>query len=93
LRQSTDNRFPRTGTLLKPWKPSPIQRRERVLNAIEDFCEKNDLEFEVIDLGTISFLRRLKLKMKGLKTPAISYGEKIVYGVPSEEDLKELLKS
>jgi len=31
--------------------------------------------------------------MKGLKTPAISYGEKIVYGVPSEEDLKELLKS
>jgi len=63
------------------------------LMQIEDLCKKNSLEFEVIDLGTISLLARLKLKMKGLKTPAISYGEKTVYGVPSEEDLKELLKS
>jgi len=29
--------------------------------------------------------------MKGLETPAVSCGEKIVYGVPSEGDFKELL--
>lgn len=59
---------------------------------IEDFCKNNGLEFEVIDLGAMSFLTKLKLKMKGLRTPAVGCGEKIVYGVPSEEDLKELLK-
>jgi len=69
----------------------PMKRE--FLMRIKDLCEKNSLEFEVIDLGTISFLRRLKLKMKGLKAPAIICGEKIVYGVPSEEDLKKLLKS
>lgn len=63
-----------------------------VLVRVEDFCNNNGLEFDVIDLGTIGFLRRLKLKMKGLKNPAIRCGEKIVYGVPSEEDFKELLK-
>jgi hypothetical protein len=64
-----------------------------VLMHVEDFCKNNGLEFEVIDLGTISFLARLKLKMKGLKTPAVSYREKILYSLPGEEDLKKLLKS
>jgi len=67
------------------------EQRE-VLMRVENFCKDNGLEFEVVDLGTISFLKRLKLKMKGLKTPAIGCGEKILYGVPREEDLKELLK-
>lgn len=59
---------------------------------VEDFCKNNGLKYEIIDLGTASFLARLKLKMKGLETPAVSRGEKIVYGLPSEEDFKELLK-
>lgn len=67
------------------------EQRE-VLMRVEDFCNNNSLEFEVIDLGTTGFLRRLKLRMKGLKNSAISCGEKIVYGVPGEEGLKELLK-
>jgi len=50
------------------------------------------VDFEVVDFGTIGFLKSLKLKMKGLKNPAISCGEKTIYGVPSERDLKELLK-
>lgn len=63
-----------------------------VLMRVEDSCKNNGLECEIIDLGTMSFLARLKLKMKGLKNPAVSCGEKIVYGVPGEEDFKELLK-
>jgi len=62
------------------------------LTRVKDFCKKNDLEFEVIDLGTMSFLARFKLKMRGLKTPAISCGEKTVYGILSEEDFKEFLR-
>jgi len=68
------------------------EEREVLIRA-ESFCKKSGLELEVVDLGTIAFLTRLKLKMTGLKTPAVRCGEKIVYGVPSEEDLIELLGS
>jgi hypothetical protein len=63
------------------------------LRRVETFCKGNGLEFEVADLGTMSFLARLKMKMKGVRTPAVCCGEKIVYGVPGEELLRELLKS
>jgi len=63
-----------------------------VLRRVEDFCSSNGVEFEVVDFGTIGFLRSLRLKMKGLKDPAIGCGEKTIYGVPSERDLKELVK-
>lgn len=64
-----------------------------VLKRVEFFCKDNGLEFEVVDLGPMGFWARLKMKMKGLRTPATCCEEKIVYGVPSEEVLRELLKS
>ena len=64
-----------------------------VLARVEDFCKNKGLEFQIIDLGTMNFLSRLKLKMKGLETPAICCGATTLYGVPSDEDLKGLLRS
>jgi hypothetical protein len=61
-----------------------------VLTRVEDFCKNNGLQYNIIDLGTMSFLARLRLTLKGVKAPAICCGEKILYGVPSEEDLKKL---
>jgi len=63
-----------------------------LLTRVENFCKNNGLEFEVIDLGTLSFLTRLKMKVKGLKTPAVCCDEKSIHGVPSEEELREFLK-
>ena len=63
-----------------------------VLMRVEDFCKNNGLEYNIIDLGTTSFLARLRLRMKGVNSPAICCGEKIICGVPSEEDLKRLLR-
>ena len=63
------------------------------LMRVENVCRENGLQFEVIDLGTMGFLEKLKLKMKGVGTPAISCGEKIFHAVPSEEDIKKLLTS
>jgi hypothetical protein len=63
-----------------------------VLMRVEDFCKNNGLEYNIIDLGTTSFLARLRLRMKGVNSPAICCGEKIICGVPSEEDLKKLLR-
>jgi hypothetical protein len=63
---------------------------EQVLAQVENFCKNNGLECSVIDLGAMSFLARLKLRMKGVNAPAVCFGEKMLFGVPSEEDLKKL---
>jgi len=68
------------------------EERETLMR-VEGFCRNNGLEFEIIDLGTTNFLTKLKLKMKGLKPPTVCCGDKMVYGVPSDNDLKELLRS
>lgn len=52
----------------------PDDERETLM-MLDNFCENEGLELEVVDLGTASFLTRLKMSMKGLKTPAICCGE------------------
>jgi hypothetical protein len=38
------------------------------LRQVEDFCTDNRLEYEIIDLGTLSVLAKMKLRLKGVKT-------------------------
>jgi hypothetical protein len=64
----------------------------KVLTRIESFCKYSAMEYEVVDIGAMNFLPRLRLRMRGIKTPAIYMGEKKLCGVPSEEDLKKLLR-
>jgi len=61
-----------------------------VLMRVEDFCKNNGFEYNIVDLGNMSFLARLRLRVKGVNAPAVCCGEKILCGVPSEEDLKKL---
>jgi len=62
------------------------------LMRIDNFCKKYALEYEVVDVESMSFLARLGLRMKGVKTPAICSGEKTLCGIPSDEDVKKLLR-
>jgi hypothetical protein len=68
----------------------PDEDRE-VLMRIENFCKNNALEYEVVDVGSMSFLAKLALRRKGIKTPAVCAGEKTRCGIPSDEDMKKLL--
>ena len=54
----------------------------------DDFCKEHGLNLEIIDLGTVDFLEKLKLKTKGVTTPAICCGKRIIHRLPSEEDVK-----
>ena len=65
---------------------------EQVLMNVEDFCKNNGLKYDIVDLGTMSFLARLRLRIKGVNAPAIRCGERMLYGVPSEEDLEKFLR-
>jgi hypothetical protein len=63
-----------------------------VLERVKKFCNDNGLELEVVDVGTMNFIQKLRLRLQGIKSPAVSYGDKIFLGVPSEEDLRKLLE-
>ena len=63
----------------------------KALTSVEECCKGNGLEYEVIDLGAMSYLQRLRLRMKGIKTPAVCCGNKTLRGVPSEESLRGLI--
>jgi hypothetical protein len=68
-----------------------VDKEKEALLRIQGFCRNNDLEFEIVDLGTMGFLGKLKMRLKGLKTPAVSWADRTFNGVPSEEDFKRLL--
>ena len=63
------------------------------LMRVEIFCKSNRLEYEVVDVGRMSFLAKLWLRRKGIKTPAVCVGEKMLRGVVSDEDMNKLLTS
>lgn len=63
------------------------------LTRVEDFCINHRLEYETIDLGSKSFLARMALRLKGVRTPAIFCEGQRLYGIPRDEDLRALLAS
>lgn len=64
----------------------------RAIVAVEDFCRKKGLECEVVDLAGKGFLAKMRLRLRGLmRLPTVSFREKVVCGVPTEETLKKLV--
>jgi hypothetical protein len=68
-----------------------VDEEKETLMRIEDFCRNNHLEFDIVDLGTASLLEKVKMRVKGLKTPAVWCENRTFFGVPNEGDFKELL--
>lgn len=69
------------------------EEEKKAILTVENFCIKKGYEFEVVDLATTGFFTKLRSKAKGLMNfPAISYGGKVIHGVPTEEELIELVK-
>jgi hypothetical protein len=63
------------------------------LARIDNYCKTNSVEYEIVDVGRMHFWSKLGLTVKGIKTPAICSGARTLCGVPSEEDIKNILKS
>jgi hypothetical protein len=59
---------------------------------VEDFCRNNGLQYEIVDLGQMSFSKKLRSRMVSMKTPTVCCQEKTFYGVPKQTDLERLLK-
>jgi hypothetical protein len=61
------------------------------LTLVQECCKHSGLEYEVVDLGTMSYLQKLRLRISGIKTPAICYEDKTLCGVLTEESLRRLV--
>lgn len=68
-----------------------IDEEREALSRVESFCTGNAIEFEVVDVGTLSFLKKVKGRILGLKTPTVVCWKRILLGVPSETELKKLV--
>lgn len=64
----------------------------KFLMRVDDFCKNNGLEYEVVDLEGTGFLGKLVLRMKGIKAPTVTFGQRTLQGIPSDENLKKLVK-
>ena len=62
-----------------------------MLVCVEEFCRYHGLEYEVVDLGAKSFIRRAVMRLQGIKTPGVCCGDKTFYGVPDSGNLEELI--
>lgn len=62
----------------------------KVLEMVTDFCRKNGLDYEIVDIANLSLVDKMKLVFKGLKAPTISFKGKRIEGVPTKENLKVL---
>ncbi len=62
---------------------------QKAIVMVENFCKKNDCEFEIIDVAMKGFLTKMKLKAKGIANfPAITFKEKVIHDAPHRENIK-----
>ena len=62
------------------------------LMRVDKYCKDNGVGYEIVDVGRMHFWSKLGLRVKGIKPPALSWKEKTLCGVPSEEDIRSFLK-
>jgi hypothetical protein len=68
------------------------EERETIMR-VEDFCRRNAIGFEVVDVANLSFLEKVRGRIVGLRTPAVSCGKKMFNSLPSRTNLKEHCRS
>jgi hypothetical protein len=72
------------------WNGYLTDDQMKAIDVVGEFCEENGLEYEVVDISTMSFVSKMKLMFKGIKAPTIIFRGEKIEGVPTKEDLKVL---
>jgi hypothetical protein len=64
----------------------------KTIEIVEQFSEENGLKYEIIDLAKAGSMTRLKFMMRGWKTPAVSYANEAIVGLPTREQLESFIR-
>ncbi len=63
----------------------------KAVDLVDKFCEQKGLEYEVVDISHLSFIAKMKILFKRIKSPTIVFRGKRIEGVPTKEDLEALI--
>lgn len=72
------------------WDGYLTEDQMKAVDVVCEFCEENSIEYEIVDIENLSSLSKMKLMLKGIKAPTVSFRGKKIEGVPSKEDLRTL---
>ena len=73
------------------WDGNLLDDQRRTVDVVREFCEENELEYEIVDIANLKLTNKMKLVFKGIKAPTIIFREKKIEGVPTKEDLQVLI--
>jgi len=64
----------------------------KAIELVEQFSEENGVKYEIIDLAKAGLMTRLRFIVKGWKTPAVSFVNEAIVGLPTREQLESLVR-
>ena len=64
----------------------------KTIELVDQFSEENALKYEIIDLAKAGPVTQLKFMMRGWKTPAVSFANETIVGLPTRERLELLVR-
>jgi hypothetical protein len=73
------------------WDGCLSEDQIRVVDTVREFCQENQLEYEIVDVANSRFTGKMKFAFKGIRAPAIVFKGKKIEGVPTKEDLEVLI--
>jgi hypothetical protein len=73
------------------WDEYLLEDQRKTVNIVREFCQENELEYEILDITNLGFTSKMKLVFKGIKAPTITFKGKKIEGIPTKEDLKVLI--
>lgn len=74
------------------WNGILSEEERKIVNLAKECSEEHGLEFETVNLATCSTIEKLKFLAKGVKAPAIVFKNKIIQGIPTNEELESLVQ-
>ena len=75
----------------KSWDGYLTDDQMKTVGIVSEFCEENELEYEVVDTRNTSFISKMKFMLKGIKAPTISLDGKKIEGIPTKKELRALI--
>jgi len=73
------------------WDGYLSEGQRKTVSIVKEFCQENELEYEIVDITNLGSISKMKLVFKGVKAPTIIFKGKKIEGVPTKEDLKILI--
>jgi hypothetical protein len=63
----------------------------KTVDVVDQFCKTNGLQYEIVNMTNLGWLRKMKLVFKGIKAPTTIFRGRRIEGPPARKDLEALI--